>query len=95
MSSIKDKNVFNYKDKIVLKLQEQKCPQIMRITMSLITRTKMSSNYKDKNVLNCKDKNVLKLQEQQCPQLQGQKCPQIYNNVLNYKDKNVLKLQEQ
>ncbi|CAG8772833.1 6715_t:CDS:2 [Rhizophagus irregularis] len=50
ISSIKDKNVFNYKDKIVLKLQEQKCPQIIRITMSLITRTKMSSNYKDKNV---------------------------------------------
>ncbi|GET59726.1 hypothetical protein GLOIN_2v1785296 [Rhizophagus irregularis DAOM 181602=DAOM 197198] len=78
MSSIKDKNVFNYKDKIVLKLQEQKCPQIMRITMSLITRTKMSSNYKDKNL----DKNhVLIVARTKMIKLSS-----------SYKDRNVLKL---
>ncbi|UZO12165.1 uncharacterized protein OCT59_010647 [Rhizophagus irregularis] len=77
MSSIKDKNVFNYKDKIVLKLQEQKCPQIMRITMSLITRTKMSSNYKDKNVFSIQGQKCPQLQGQKCSQLQEQKCPQL------------------
>ncbi|GBC47231.2 hypothetical protein GLOIN_2v1761555 [Rhizophagus irregularis DAOM 181602=DAOM 197198] len=99
MSSIKDKNVFNYKDKIVLKLQEQKCPQIMRITMSLITRTKMSSNYKDKIARtkmssiartkmssNYEDNNVLNCKTEMSSNYEDNND----RNVLKYEDKSVL-----